>query len=174
MDDTTPLLTFSHFLPRIELLPEKRYLSLPTLHSCVGSTFLQRRLHQFTKSSTDQTDESAAEGRQHLHAFGHTHLSWDATIDGVRYVHVPLAYPREWEQRRRSLEIGSMRGEETVGRLPVCVWERPQEGADDGSSGSAGFPSRWLGGWWSKFYAVVPRRPWRNRMLAPWAAKRFR
>lgn len=39
-----PLVTFSHFLPREELLPEKRFLFLPVLPKAAGSTFLGRRV----------------------------------------------------------------------------------------------------------------------------------
>ncbi|KAL7431736.1 hypothetical protein ACHAXH_002342 [Discostella pseudostelligera] len=228
---TTPIriLTFSHFIPRIELLPEKRYLSLPTLPRCVGSTFLERRLRRMggtycifvndgsthdkerinnnlhdhdttiissgsniwigsnnggnnSSSSSGDTDINGSldgttenQNHHHLHAFGHTHLAWDATIDGVRYVHVPLAYPREWEQRRRSLEIGSMNGEVGEDRFPVCLWEQTSiRDADVTSASSSGFPSQWLGGWWSKYYSVMPRKPEKNKELAPWVAKRFR
>ena len=37
------VISFSHFLPRIELMPEKRFLYLPTLSKAVGSNFLKRR-----------------------------------------------------------------------------------------------------------------------------------
>ncbi|KAL3797206.1 hypothetical protein ACHAW5_006068 [Stephanodiscus triporus] len=203
------MMTFSHFLPRIELIPEKRYLSLPTLHSCVGSTFLERRLRRMGERyhNTHRNDNISGNGyvdvygdddggttrynndrRCHLHAFGHSHLAWDATIDGVRYVHVPLAYPREWKERSRSLEIGSMKGGgngrgEGSGdgsyvanvRFPVCIWEHPSSSISSSATpGGDGFPLRWLGGWWSKYYAVMERQPHRNTELAPWAAKRFR
>lgn len=216
------LITFSHFLPRLELLPEKRYLTLPTLHSCVGSTFLEARLRGFGRAIVGGDDEDGdGDGGvsslvRHLHAFGHTHLSWDATIDGVRYVQVPVAYPREWEQRSRSLEIGSMtrEGGAVAGaraaananamnkpdvcneakdeRYPVCIWNADYHagsGGGGGSSGSApsssstavadvgpvaGFPPGWLGGWWSRYYSLVRRRPERNRSLAPWAARMYR
>ena len=194
------LLTFSHFLPRIELLPEKRYLSLPTLHSCVGSTYLETRLRQLRRRSCIHDDDAAniMGDNDHLHAFGHSHLAWDQCIEGIRYVHVPLAYPREWEQRRRSLEIGSMNGEDSEMRLPVCIWDSsssssssrsgstpssssPNVGNDEGNESNtaattttSGFPTYWLGGWWSKYYAVMERQPHRNTELAPWAARRFR
>ena len=42
-EDTT-VISFSHFLPRIELIPEKRFLFLPTLTHAVGSAFLQKRI----------------------------------------------------------------------------------------------------------------------------------
>ena len=39
----------------------------------VGSAFLGRRVEELQPS---------------LHVFGHTHFSWDATLDGVRYLMV--------------------------------------------------------------------------------------
>jgi hypothetical protein len=63
------VISFSHFLPRIELMPEKRFLYLPTLSKAVGSDYLKRRVEQL---------------RPDLHVFGHTHFGWDSTIDDVR------------------------------------------------------------------------------------------
>ncbi|KAL7509399.1 hypothetical protein ACHAXN_006403 [Cyclotella atomus] len=163
---TTSLLTFSHFLPRIDLIPEKRYLTLPTLHSCMGSTFLESRLRNLQSQLVNHHSDNTY--LQHLHAFGHSHISWDQELDRVRYVHVPLAYPKEWEQRRRSLEIGTMHGEISQDRFPVCIWEKQSSG------GANGFPSEWLGGWWSKYYNIMERQPHRNTELAPWAARRYR
>ena len=71
------LISFSHFLPRIELIPEKRYLIYPPLMRAVGSEPLGRRVHGL------QPD---------LHIFGHTHFGWDSTVDGVRYVQVRGSY----------------------------------------------------------------------------------
>jgi hypothetical protein len=34
-----------------------------------------------------------------VHVFGHTHIPWEATMDGVRYVQQPLAYPYERARR---------------------------------------------------------------------------
>ena len=69
---TEPLVTFSHFLPRVELLPEKRYLTLPVLAKASGSSFLHERIKALQPT---------------MHAFGHTHFGWDAKLDdGVRYV----------------------------------------------------------------------------------------
>ena len=139
------IITFSHFLPRIELIPEKRYMSLPTLASFVGSTYLEQRLRRIGKQLLYCNDSSNT--IRHLHAFGHSHLAWDANINNVRYVHVPLAYPREWKERSKSLEIGSMKGDgKAIGssiptvteggrnnnnndRFPVCIWERQHPAA---------------------------------------------
>ena len=54
-----PLLTFSHFLPRIELCPEKRYLIYPDLMKALGSLPLGRRV------ATLKPD---------VHCFGHSHF----------------------------------------------------------------------------------------------------
>ena len=161
------LITFSHFLPRIELLPEKRYLMLPTLHSCIGSTYLETRLRFFHNQFSKQQEKV-----NHLHVFGHSHLSWDQVIKNVRYIHVPLAYPKEWVQRRRSLEIGTMQGEISKNRFPVCIWIKNSQCNNEQES--FGFPDNWLGGWWSGYYANVDRKPHLNKQLAPWAARRFR
>ena len=75
---TTAVVTFSHFLPRIELIPEKRFMFLPCLAECVGSRFLGDRVARL---------------RPDVHVFGHTHLAWDATLDGVRYLQGCVGYP---------------------------------------------------------------------------------
>ena len=40
------LVTFSHFVPRVELNPEKRYLYYPNLVKATGSDFLRARLER--------------------------------------------------------------------------------------------------------------------------------
>eukprot|EP00887_Chlorella_sp_A99_P003452 scaffold7.g3452.t1 len=79
-----PVVSASHFLPLQALLPEKRMLYYPNLAKACGSDYLAARLQCL---------------RPLAHVFGHTHFSWDATIDGTRYVQWPLGYPHE--QRRR-------------------------------------------------------------------------
>eukprot|EP00927_Polykrikos_kofoidii_P072679 TRINITY_DN68772_c0_g1_i1.p1 TRINITY_DN68772_c0_g1~~TRINITY_DN68772_c0_g1_i1.p1 ORF type:complete len:393 (+),score=28.04 TRINITY_DN68772_c0_g1_i1:65-1180(+) len=97
-----PLVTFSHFLPRIELLPEKRFLTVPQLPKASGSRFLGDRVRTM---------------RPAVHIFGHTHFGWDAVHDDVRYVQAALAYPRERLTRWHTLSNG------TFGRDgPLLVW----------------------------------------------------
>ena len=62
------LQSLSHFVPRQELLPEKRTLFQPMLHRVSGSVPLEQQLRQLMPD---------------LHVFGHTHLSMDATLDGT-------------------------------------------------------------------------------------------
>ena len=78
--DDGPLVTFSHFLPRPELLLEKRFLLCPQLPKAAGSRYLGARL---------------AALRPALHVFGHTHFSMDKTINNIRYVQQPLGNPEE-------------------------------------------------------------------------------
>ncbi|KAK3156806.1 hypothetical protein QOZ80_2AG0112170 [Eleusine coracana subsp. coracana] len=97
------ILTFSHFVPRQELCPEKRMLYYPYLPKVIGSDFLERRLRAIHSNRKD----GAA-----CHVFGHTHFCWDSVVDEIRYVQAPLAYPRE---RKRRLNGGE-------GWLPFCVY----------------------------------------------------
>ena len=61
----------SHFVPRLELVPEKRFLVSPELPKVVGSDPLERQLRDVGVD---------------LHVFGHTHLPIDLDIEGVRYL----------------------------------------------------------------------------------------
>ena len=134
------VVSFSHFLPRIELIPEKRYMFLPCLAESVGSVFLGERVRRL---------------RPDLHVFGHTHLAWDATHDGVRYIQACLAYPGEWRSRPASLEIGTIR------TGPLKVW--------DAATGLCPY----LGAKWSSYYEKYPRRPDVTHILPPYSAARY-
>lgn len=79
-----PIVSFSHFLPRIELLPEKRFLYQPNLAQVVGSRWIRRRVDEV---------------RPDVHVFGHTHLAWDMELDGVRYRSWPLGTEEEQASR---------------------------------------------------------------------------
>ncbi len=76
----TTVLSYSHYLPRQELLPEKRVLLAPLLATVVGSDVLESQLRRL------QPD---------LHLFGHTHIPIDLTLEGLRYLQWPLGYARE-------------------------------------------------------------------------------
>ncbi|KAI4365782.1 hypothetical protein MLD38_021740 [Melastoma candidum] len=111
------IITFSHFVPRQELCPEKRMLFYPNLPKIIGSDCLEARI----RSVHGQEGGPSA-----CHVFGHTHFCWDAVLDGIRYVQAPLAYPRE--QKRR------MNGGE--GWLPFCVYS-------DGEFSDRLYPCYW-------------------------------
>ena len=76
------LVTYSHFIPRVEL-----YRGTPSLLKVMGSKIID--------------DDARAAARafgappKHVHCFGHSHLNVDTAVDGVRYVQCALGYPSE-------------------------------------------------------------------------------
>ena len=141
-----PLLTFSHFVPRCELNPEKRYLFFPGLAKACGSSWLRRRVEALAPDA---------------HVFGHTHFGWDATHGGTRYVQAPLSYPAERRGRLGSVATGETfpHGEPPT---PLMLY--------DGDS--AAFPPTYDAGW-SNFYRRYPRRPDLAHILAPYVASNY-
>jgi hypothetical protein len=73
------IISFSHFVPRQELCPEKRFLIEPLLSRVIGSNFLEAQIRKI---------------RPTLHIFGHTHIPIDMELDGIRYLQWPLGYFR--------------------------------------------------------------------------------
>ncbi|KAL6049797.1 Metallo-dependent protein [Balamuthia mandrillaris] len=67
------VITFSHFLPRFELLPPRWLIRNKSLPLVVGDARLDQQIRQLGAR---------------VHVFGHTHIDKDVTIDGVRYVQV--------------------------------------------------------------------------------------
>jgi len=79
-DRERPIVSFSHFLPRIELHLEKRFQMEPNLAKLIGSKWVRERVDQL---------------RPDIHVFGHTHLCWDMRLHGVRYISWPLGMPKD-------------------------------------------------------------------------------
>lgn len=74
------IFSLSHFLPKKELCPEKRFLVEPLLSKVVGSQVLEQQVEQLSPD---------------VHVFGHSHIPYDLLVGGIRYVQWPLGYPRE-------------------------------------------------------------------------------
>ncbi|HEX8395588.1 MAG TPA: metallophosphoesterase [Longimicrobium sp.] len=66
-----PVITFSHFVPRTELVPRVRWLRFKGLPLVAGTT---------------EIDEQIRRIGARVHVFGHTHIAADREIAGVRYV----------------------------------------------------------------------------------------
>lgn len=66
-----PVVTFSHFVPRPELVPAVQWLRFKGLPLVAGSAAID-----------DQVRRAGAA----VHVYGHTHIREDRVIDGVRYV----------------------------------------------------------------------------------------
>mmetsp|Transcript_28384 Transcript_28384/g.57229 ORF Transcript_28384/g.57229 Transcript_28384/m.57229 type:complete len:253 (-) Transcript_28384:55-813(-) len=143
---TAPLISFSHFLPRIELNPEKRYLFYPPLSKACGSNYLRARVDALKPS---------------VHIFGHTHFGWDATHDGVRYIQAPLSYPEERAGRLGTVATGEF--PQTSPPAPLLVYD-----ARDRT-----YPPTYDAGW-SNFYARYPRLPHMSHIIAPYVASNFK
>ncbi|KAL6072797.1 Metallo-dependent protein [Balamuthia mandrillaris] len=74
------VITFSHFLPRFELLPPRWLIRNKSLPLVVGDARLDQQIRRLGAR---------------VHVFGHTHIDKDVTIDGVRYVQNAFGHPRE-------------------------------------------------------------------------------
>lgn len=75
-----PVISFSHFLPRRDLLPPREYLRFKNLPKVSGCARLDEQIRRL---------------KSIIHVFGHSHINTDRVIDGVRYVNNALRYPRE-------------------------------------------------------------------------------
>jgi len=78
------VLSFSHFLPRQELCPEKRALKESKITKVIGSDATERQVRQLGSN---------------VHVFGHTHIPVDLVVEGTRYVTWPLGSKREQERQ---------------------------------------------------------------------------
>ena len=74
------IITYSHFLPRIDLMPRFIPCSAQVLYPILGSTQLDRQLRSL---------------RSTLHVYGHSHVNRQVTIDGVWYINNAFGYPHE-------------------------------------------------------------------------------
>lgn len=104
-DYDAPIISFSHFLPRGELIPaseediervqdERKKLHLPQLDNpkAQGSQ-IQFNFTRFAGCKTIEEQVRKIGSKVHLH--GHQHRNRDRVIDEVRYVSFCLGYPRE-------------------------------------------------------------------------------
>lgn len=73
-----PVVSFSHFVPRPELVPPVEWLRFKGLARVAGSEELEAQVRRLGSA---------------VHVFGHTHIAEDRVIDGVRYVQNYLRAP---------------------------------------------------------------------------------
>jgi predicted phosphodiesterase len=74
------VISFSHFLPRLDIMPN--YVSGMTrmLYPVLGSSRLEAQIRQIKPA---------------IHVYGHSHLNRMRTLDGVLYVNNAFGYPHE-------------------------------------------------------------------------------
>ena len=139
------VLSFSHFVPREELCPEKRFLLEPLLSRVIGSVYLEKRIRLL---------------KPHLHMFGHTHIPIDLTIDGVRYLQWPLGTHKE-SKRQCALIHNSG---------PLLVYDSAL-GVGVGDGIPVNLASEHVH--WTQYYRHYERTPNVTDVIAPWVQKRL-
>jgi len=108
--DHSPVISFSHFMPRSELM-----FWSETEFAATGLSRIDPhpRFNFSRVAGCSELDEQIRSLGAAIHVYGHQHRNRDRIIDGVRYVSHCLGYPREREQ-------GRVRG---VDQGPLLVWE---------------------------------------------------
>lgn len=74
------VITYSHFLPRIDLMPAFIPPAHKLLNPILGSTRLERQLRRLNSS---------------IHIYGHSHINRRVKRDGVLYINNAFGYPSE-------------------------------------------------------------------------------
>jgi predicted phosphodiesterase len=82
------VVTFSHFLPRIDLIPFFVPRAMRRLDPVLGSSGIEQQLRALGA---------------HLHVYGHSHINRRVDIDGVVYVNNAFGYPQEGMIASRAL-----------------------------------------------------------------------
>jgi predicted phosphodiesterase len=82
------LISYSHFLPRIDLMPERIPAQHRKIYPVLGTTILDTQLRRLGSR---------------LHVYGHSHVNRRVTIDGVTYVNNAFGYPSEAHFTARGL-----------------------------------------------------------------------
>ncbi|MDY6945154.1 MAG: metallophosphoesterase, partial [Pseudomonadota bacterium] len=87
-DSTDIVITFSHFLPRIDLVPSYVSSRHRLLDPVLGSARLEQQLRRLGSS---------------IHVYGHSHINRCVSLGGVTYVNNALGYPGEERITTRQL-----------------------------------------------------------------------
>jgi predicted phosphodiesterase len=85
------VITYSHFLPRIDVMPSSIPSAGRLLYPILGSLEIERQLRALGSS---------------MHVYGHSHVNRRVTLDGVTYVNNAFGYPSEaWMTAKGLLAI---------------------------------------------------------------------
>ncbi len=82
-------ISFSHFLPRIDLMPDLIPLPCRKVYPVLGS----RRIETLVRAL-----------RPDIHVYGHSHVNREVTVDGLKYINNAFAYPYEERIARKALK----------------------------------------------------------------------
>ena len=87
-DPAERVVTFSHFLPRIDLIPFFVPRAMRNIDPVLGSTGIERQLRMLGSD---------------LHVYGHSHINRRVRFDGVTYINNAFGYPQEGAIAARQL-----------------------------------------------------------------------
>jgi hypothetical protein len=84
------VITFSHFLPRIDIMPGYIPAQQRLLYPVLGTTHLETQLRKL---------------KSDIHVYGHSHVNRSIRIDGVSYINNALGYPHEEATAKQLLSV---------------------------------------------------------------------
>lgn len=82
------VISFSHFLPRIDLMPSYIPQKRRILYPILGSSKLEEQIRQLHPA---------------FHIYGHSHVNRNVAIDGISYINNAFGYPQEISITAKSL-----------------------------------------------------------------------
>ena len=82
------VISYSHFLPRIDVMPERIPVERRNVYPVLGSEALGLQVKQLNPA---------------IHVYGHSHVNQSVLLDNVCYVNNAFAYPRESRIARKQL-----------------------------------------------------------------------
>jgi len=82
------VISYSHFLPRIDLMPERIPLKKRRVYPVLGSNALGLQLSRLCPD---------------IHVYGHSHVNRAVTLDGIQFVNNAYGYPGEDRIARKNL-----------------------------------------------------------------------
>lgn len=88
LQDAQRIITFSHFLPRIDVMPGRIPEKHRKIYPVLGTTILESQLRELGSR---------------VHVYGHSHVNRHVTIDGVTYINNAFGYPSEAHFTARQL-----------------------------------------------------------------------
>jgi predicted phosphodiesterase len=74
------VISFSHFVPRVDVMPDFISERNRVVYPVLGSVLLERQIRQI---------------RSDIHVYGHTHVNRRVDIDGTAYINNAFGYPSE-------------------------------------------------------------------------------
>ncbi|WP_438432132.1 metallophosphoesterase [Gorillibacterium sp. sgz500922] len=82
------IISFSHFLPRIDIMPDQIPESKRTLYPVLGSVLLEKQIRVLESD---------------IHIYGHSHINRNICKDNTRYINNAYGYPYEAGYTRKKL-----------------------------------------------------------------------